>query len=390
MGEKLKIEEWPIDKIIPYRGNAKKHPEEQVEQIADSIRRFGNNDPIAVNAEGVIIEGHGRLLALKKLGAKTAPVIQLKGLTKEQEDAYRLVHNQLTMNSGWDYEALAKAIDEIKNIDMKKFGFDDKAIQRSLAELRDKALHPFEDDPEDLNEKAQVKRGDIWLLGKHRLMCGDCIDPKDVARLMVGAKARMALTDPPYNVGYEAKGVGTDYLNYEDKRSKEEYGAFLFKSFKNMASATEDNAAFYVWFAFWNQVETEMEKAGILPRQSLCWVKSHFVLGRSDYQWKHEECFYAWKYEKCIYGWKKAQEPDYAEALFCGRPDPYDRSGIPGAVVGGGNGTSRRQARIDVRGIDQEQQFPRRDGHRFFPRKRDDIDSLRGNRSRMLWNGNRA
>lgn len=188
MGEKLKIEEWPIDKIIPYQGNAKEHPEEQIEQIADSIRRFGNNDPIAVNAEGVIIEGHGRLLALKKLGAKTAPVIQLKGLTKEQEDAYRLVHNQLTMNSGWDYEALAKAIDEIKNIDMKKFGFDDKAIQRSLAELRDKALHPFEDDPEDLNEKAQVKRGDIWLLGKHRLMCGDCIDPKDVSRLMGGRR----------------------------------------------------------------------------------------------------------------------------------------------------------------------------------------------------------
>lgn len=115
----------------------------------------------------------------------------------------------------------------------------------------------------------------------------------------------MALTDPPYNVDYKAKGAGTDYLNYEDKRSREEYGAFLFKAFKNMASATEDDAAFYVWFAFWNQVEMEMEKAGILPRQSLCWVKSHFVLGRSDYQWKHEECFYAWKYEKCIYGWKK-------------------------------------------------------------------------------------
>lgn len=186
-----------LSEIVPYAGNAKEHPEWQVDQLVSSIEKFGNCDPIAVwhNQRGQpeIVEGHGRLMALEKLGYEEAPVIFLDHLTDEQRRAYALVHNQLTMNTGFDMETLEVELGNIIDIDMSQFDFD--VPSPSVGE-------PTEIVEDEVPEDAPsiVQKGDLWQLGRHRLMCGDSTDADNVARLMDGTKADMVLTDPPYGM----------------------------------------------------------------------------------------------------------------------------------------------------------------------------------------------
>lgn len=183
----MEITKIKIADIIPYENNAKEHPREQIEQIKKSIQDFGNNDPIAVDENNVIIEGHGRLIALKELGYEEADCIVLDGLTEEQKNAYRLVHNKLTMNSDFDLQALDEELKKIKSINMEDFDFDFSEIEAQLAKLDDKDEIVEEDDFDvdtALEEPPIVKRGQIWKLGDHYLMCGDSTSREDVEKLM--------------------------------------------------------------------------------------------------------------------------------------------------------------------------------------------------------------
>lgn len=185
----MEIVKIKIKDIIPYENNVKEHPKEQIEQIKKSIKEFGNNDPIAIDENNVIIEGHGRLMALEELGYEEAECIILNGLTEEQKNAYRLVHNKLTMNSGFDLEGLEEELKKIKNIDMPKFDLNLKDLEDELSKLRDKDKEVEEDDfdiDEELEgtEEPIVKRGEIWKLGDHYLMCGDSTSKEDVQKLM--------------------------------------------------------------------------------------------------------------------------------------------------------------------------------------------------------------
>lgn len=185
----MEIVKIKIKDIIPYENNVKEHPKEQIEQIKKSIKEFGNNDPIAIDENNVIIEGHGRLMALEELGYEEAECIILNSLTEEQKNAYRLVHNKLTMNSGFDLEGLEEELKKIKNIDMPKFDLNLKDLEDELSKLRDKDKEVEEDDfdiDEELEgtEEPIVKRGEIWKLGDHYLMCGDSTSKEDIQKLM--------------------------------------------------------------------------------------------------------------------------------------------------------------------------------------------------------------
>ena len=188
----MQIEYVDINSIKPYKKNAKLHPKEQIEQIKKSIEEFGNNDPIAIWKDE-IVEGHGRLIALKELGYKEIPIIRLDHLTDEERKAYTLVHNKLTMNSDFDFDILKEELDNFDTIDMSEFGFD---IDLDIEEQQE----IIEDEVPDVPEEPKAKLGDIYQLGNHRLMCGDSTSEEDVAKLMNGVKADMVFTDPPYGI----------------------------------------------------------------------------------------------------------------------------------------------------------------------------------------------
>ena len=294
---KLKVEYLPIDEIKPYENNAKIHTPEQIEQIKASIQQFGMNDPIGIwSKDNIIVEGHGRLIACQELGYTEIPVIRLDDLTDEQRKAYTLAHNQLTMNTGFDLDVLKRELADI-SIDMQEFGLDE--IEEAEVEI--------EEDNFEINsveEEPKAKRGDIYKLGNHILMCGDSTEEKDVLKLMNGHIADLVVTDPPYNVDYSSKN---EMLNYSDKGNRiqtpikndniKDFEKFLSNAFKNMAKVTKEGGVFYIWHSEKENVtfKNKLREAGIYIHQTLIWVKNNFVIGRMDYQPKHEPCLYGWK-----------------------------------------------------------------------------------------------
>lgn len=286
---KLKVEYYPIDSIKPYENNAKIHTEEQVAQIIRSIQEFGMNDPIAIWSEdNIIIEGHGRLMACKELGMKEVPVIRLDDLTDEQRKAYTLVHNQTTMNTGFDLDILNAELESL-DIDMSEFGFED--ITEDDIDIEEDG---FEFDEEEQRPEPKSKPGQIYQLGNHRLMCGDSTKPEDVKKLMNGELADLVVTDPPYNVNVKnSQGMQIENDDMEDKAFKE----FLVKAFGNLESSLKEGGAFYIWYASKEHINFEqaLNENDLYVRQQLVWVKNSFILGRSDYHWRHELCLYGWK-----------------------------------------------------------------------------------------------
>ena len=294
--EKLKIEYVDINSIKPYKNNAKLHPKEQIEQIKKSIEMFGMDDPIGIWKDE-IVEGHGRLIACKELGMETVPIIRLDHLTDEERKAYTLTHNKLTMNSDFDIDILQEELDNFDTIDMSDFGFD---IDLDI----DEEQEIVEDEVPETPEEPKSKLGDIYQLGNHRLMCGDSTKEEDVAKLMNGVKADMVMTDPPYNVDYSSKN---EMLNFSDKGSRiqkpiendkiDNFEKFIYDAYKNMANNTKEGGAFYIWHSEKEDIafKEQLIKAGVYIHQTLIWVKNNFVLGRMDYQPKHEPCLYGWK-----------------------------------------------------------------------------------------------
>ena len=231
----MKVESIDISHITPYKKNAKLHPREQIEQIKKSIQMYGNNDPIAVWGEdNVIVEGHGRYTALCELGYKTADIIRLDHLTDEQRREYMLVHNQTTMNSGWDADLLAEELDDL-DFDGFDFGFD--------LDLDGILEDEKEIEEDEIPEKAEprCKLGDIWQLGEHRLICGDSTDSAVIDRLMDGVKADMVFTDPPYGMKKESEGVLNDNLNFDDLLD------FNRQWIPLTFGALKDNGSWYCW-----------------------------------------------------------------------------------------------------------------------------------------------
>ena len=292
----LKIEYVDIDSIKPYEKNAKLHPEEQIEQIKKSIEQFGMDDPIGIWKDE-IVEGHGRLIACKELGFTEVPIIRLDHLTDEERKAYTLAHNKLTMNSDFDLDILQEELDNFDTIDMSDFGFDLDFDIEEETEI-------VEDEVPDVPEEPKAKLGDIYQLGNNRLMCGDSTSEDDVAKLMNGVKADMVMTDPPYNVDYSSKN---EMLNFSDKGSHiqkpiendkiDNFEKFIYDAYKNMVNNTKDGGAFYIWHSEKEDIafKEQLIKAGVYIHQTLIWVKNNFVLGRMDYQPKHEPCLYGWK-----------------------------------------------------------------------------------------------
>lgn len=283
----------PIEELNPYENNAKLHPKEQIDQIVRSMEEFGNNDPIAIDENNVIIEGHGRLLALKQMGEKEVPVIRLKHLTDEQKRAYILAHNQLTLNTGFDEEILAAELESIVGVDMADFGFDLDVVD-VVEELTDVE----EDSDFDVTppKEPKSKPGDLYQLGNHRLLCGDSTSLDDVAKLMGGEQADMLLTDPPYNVAYE--GATEDKLTIQnDDMEDEDFRQFLRDVYTSADSVMKPGASFYIWHADSEgyNFRGAAHDVGWIIRQCLIWNKNTLVLGRQDYHWKHEPCLYGWK-----------------------------------------------------------------------------------------------
>lgn len=288
--EKLTIEYLPIGDLKAYERNAKLHPAEQIQQIKTSIQEFGFNDPVAVWNDNEIIEGHGRLIAAKELGYTEIPVIRLDSLTDEQRKAYMLVHNKLTMNTGFDLELLNIELGSINDIDMTEFGFEFEVFSDDSSEV-------VEDDyNEELPEEPKSKLGDIYQLGRHRLMCGDSTDAEQVKVLTNGELVDMLLTDPPYNVAYEGKTK--DKLKIKnDNMEDTAFRQFLCSAFSAANEVMKAGAVYYIWHAGLEGYNFlgACRDIGWKVREILIWNKNIMLLGRYDYQWKHEPCLYGWK-----------------------------------------------------------------------------------------------
>ena len=284
----------PISKLVPYVNNARTHSPEQVMKLRSSLREFGFINPIIIDRDYGIIAGHGRLLAAKEEGITEVPCVFVDYLTEAQKKAYILADNRMAMDAGWDEELLRVEIEALQGeaFDVSLTGFDEK----ELADLfKDGSDSDAEDDDYDLSaalEKAAfVKRGDIWTVGRHRLMCGDATIAEDVAALMDGRKANLILTDPPYGVSFKSSS-GLTIQN--DSMKDEEFYRFLLDSFKNMADHLEKGGAAYVFHADTEGLNFRRAfiDAGFHLAGCCIWVKDSLVLGRSDYQWQHEPVLY--------------------------------------------------------------------------------------------------
>lgn len=307
-GAFMQITEIEIEKLKPYENNAKTHPRSQIKNVAESIKEFGWQQPIVIDKNNVIIIGHCRYLAAKKLKLKTVPCAIADNLSEEEVNKLRLIDNK-TNESDWDMELLTK---EINSLDLTAFDIDWGIV---LEEPETEVVEDDFDVDKALPKEPKSKLGDIYLLGNHRLMCGDSTKEEDVDKLMNNFEADLLLTDPPYNVaigtrgklykekgGYECGMDDRTILN--DDMASEEYKEFLVKAFKNASKHLKLGAAFYVWHASREviNVQTALEECGLSVKQQLIWNKNTFTLGRQDYQWKHEPCFYGWK-EGAAHSW---------------------------------------------------------------------------------------
>ena len=285
MDNKLNIVYKKISELKEYEKNPRKN-DKAVAAVANSIQSFGFKVPIIIEPDGTIVAGHTRVKASKKLGIDEVPCIIASDLSPDQLKAFRIADNKTAELADWDLDLL---VEELKGIemDMEQFGFDDleKLLDRDVLE------DEFE---EELPEVAYSKKGDVFVFGKHKLMCGDSTKSEDVEKLRDGALMDMIFTDPPYNVDYE----GQDGMKIQnDKQSDEDFYNFLLSAFKNMYDSLKPGGPIYVCHADSEGVNfrNAFKNAGFKLAECLIWVKNSLVLGRQDYHWRHEPILYGWK-----------------------------------------------------------------------------------------------
>ena len=284
----------PLGKLVPYVNNARTHSPEQLTKLRSSLREFGFINPVIIDREFNVIAGHGRIAAAKEEGMEEVPCVFVDYLTEAQKKAYILADNRMALDAGWDEELLRIEIESLQgaDFDVSLTGFGEDELADLFAGDGEKDV---KDDDFDLSaalEKAAfVERGDIWTVGRHRLVCGDATSAEDVAALMDGKKANLIVTDPPYNVAFRS-GSGLSIQN--DSMENGEFYTFLYNSFQNMAEHLEKGGAAYVFHADTEGLNFRKAfvDAGFHLAGVCIWVKNSLVLGRSDYQWQHEPVLY--------------------------------------------------------------------------------------------------
>ena len=301
----MQIEETPVESVKPYAGNPRRN-ETAVAKVTASIREFGFRQPIVVDEKMVVIAGHTRLAAAKVLGLTTVPVHIAHGLSPEKVRAYRLADNRTNEEAEWDFDKLRAELEGLKldGVDLSSTGFDEDEIARALAEGGEGLTDP--DEVPEAPARAVTVQGDTWILGKHRLRCGDSTSATDVEALLAGVKPHLMVTDPPYGVEYDA-----DWRNKAERKDGKAIGGRATGKVLNddKADWREAWALFpgdvaYVWHAglFSGVVADSLIATGFKLRSQIVWAKSNFAIGRGDYHWHHEPCWYAVK-EKATGHW---------------------------------------------------------------------------------------
>ena len=310
MGKAVELREVEIAALKPYERNAKQHSKEQVEKIGRSIQELGFISPCLIDQDMNVIAGHGRIMAARSIGWETVPCVFIEGLTEEERRAYILADNRLTELGEWDLDMVQQELAALADadFDISLTGFDpDMRFDDAMSQITEDGWTAAD---ETTAEESRSKIGDIYKLGRHRLMCGDSTDPDMVAELMDGEKADLLVTDPPYGVSYEDK---VDMLNrwndpehinrkkgkqqIQNDNSEQEAEDTVRKAVKNADEHMKPGGVFYIWHQSRNSeiFKRACEGTGWKVRQILIWVKNSFVPGLQDYQWKHEPCIYGWK-----------------------------------------------------------------------------------------------
>nr|DAM63201.1 MAG TPA: adenine specific DNA methyltransferase [Caudoviricetes sp.] len=281
-------------KLIPYVNNARTHSQEQVNKLRGSLREFGFINPVIIDNDYNVIAGHGRLMAAKEEGIEEVPCVLVDYLSEAQKKAYILADNRYAQDADWDEELLKLEIEALEGMDfdVSLTGFNEDEIADLFADSEGTRAEDDDFDLSDALEKAAfVERGDVWIVGRHRLMCGDATSEKDVAILMDNKRANLIITDPPYNVAFESSD-GLSIKN--DRMENEKFYEFLLSAFKNMAGHLEKGGSAYVFHADTEGLNFRKAfiDAGFHLSGCCIWVKNSLVLGRSDYQWQHEPVLY--------------------------------------------------------------------------------------------------
>ena len=294
MGKEMQYYLADINDLIPYIRNARTHSESQIAQIAASIKEFGFLSPILIAEDNTILAGHGRLAAARKLGLTKVPCVKESHLTETQRRAYIIADNKLSLNAGWDEDILAIELSELQgaDFDLDLLGFDESELVSIFVDDKEVEDDDF-DVEEELNKPCFSKAGDIWTLGRHRLICGDSTKEETYRILMEGKKANLVVTDPPYNVNYE----GSAGKIKNDNMNTDKFYNFLLDAFSNMEKVMADDASIYVFHADTEGLNFRkaFNDAGFYLSGCCIWKKPSLVLGRSPYQWQHEPCLYGWK-----------------------------------------------------------------------------------------------
>lgn len=283
-----------IHKLIPYVNNARTHNVQQINKLRSSLREFGFINPVIIDRDFNVIAGHGRIMAAKEEGINEVPCVFVDYLTEAQKKAYILADNRMAMDAGWDEELLKVEIEALQaeNFDLSLTGFDESELSGFFDTADDAKDDDFDVDAE-LEKPPVTKSGDLWLLGNHRLLCGDSTKAETYEMLMNGKKANLVVTDPPYNVNYQ----GTAGKIKNDNLENDKFYQFLFDAFTCMEKAMADDASIYVFHADTEGLNFRkaFADAGFYLSGTCIWKKQSLVLGRSPYQWQHEPCLFGWK-----------------------------------------------------------------------------------------------
>ena len=286
-----RVEHWPIERLIPYANNPRLHSEADLDRIAASIRKWGWTNPVLVDEQGVLIAGHGRVNVAARLALKSIPVIVARGWSDEEKQAYRLADNELAARASWDPDLLRNELRDLKfsGFDLELTGFEPDRLEDILAGLGSSGLADPDNIP-PVPDQPVTRPGEGWLLGDHWVGCGDSTSAADVALVLAGSQPHLMVTDPPYGVGYDPswrRGLGYGKLAQgrvlNDDRADWRQAYALF---------TGDVA--YIWHGalHGDVVAADLVACGLQPRAQIVWAKQHFTLGRGDYHWKHETCWY--------------------------------------------------------------------------------------------------
>lgn len=303
----MQIEYWPLERLIPYTRNPRKN-DQAVEQIAAAIKEFGFRVPVVAKSDGTIIDGHLRLKAAQRLKMETVPVVNADDMTEAQIKAFRISVNRMAELAEWDFDLLKLELEDLKDMDfnLNLTGLDGDVISDLLNTIEGIDGETDPDDVPDAPAEPVTKPGDLYLLGRHRLLCGDSTNIANVERLMAGKKADMVFTDPPYGVSYSDKNI---FLNAMDKgnriqkdiendaKTPTEMKDFWVTVFSNLHLSTTDKASYYVTGPQGGELMMMMslDLSGWQLKHMLIWAKNNHVLGRCDYHYKHEPILYGWK-----------------------------------------------------------------------------------------------